>query len=382
MKVFEPPALPENTTPHNTEESLLEVSEKFENRTDNTIKESRSEADHRTSSSRSAADTLRENQRNKFGGDLKSERDFIDQLLIGERRETDQATSKQQSHTDSAISQEREIKNSLMCEFLEEEKGQSDTEALHASHVLFDEVSAHSKTKVSLTTRDEFLAIVSHDLRNPIGAASSCAEMLLSNNEFELSSKIIPWIELIKRNTDTALRVISDLLDVERIAENKLELNFEVHNIDKVIREVIESFTFIASAKNVLLRFTPSNIITEVVFDCDRITQVLSNLISNALKFTPEGKSIKIGAVQTESVIQVFVQDTGPGIPDEKLNYIFDRFAQLGSKDRSGLGLGLYIAKMLIEAHHGQLWVDSKVGDGSTFYFTIPSQELSNEAVH
>ena len=131
-----------------------------------------------------------------------------------------------------------------------------------------------------------------------------------------------------------------------------------------------------------LLRFTPSNIINEVVFDSDRITQVLSNLVGNALKFTPEGKSINIGAVQIESGIQVFVQDTGPGIPEEKLNCIFDRFAQLGSKDRSGLGLGLYIAKMLIEAHHGQLWVDSKVGDGSTFYFTIPSQELSNEAVH
>ncbi len=359
----------------NTEEALLEVSEKFEKRTDSTIKESRTEADQKTSTSRSASDKLREIQRNKVGGDLKSERNYNDQLLTGERRETDSATTKQHTHSDSAISRERELKNSIMSEFLEEEKGQTDSEALRASHVLSDEVTAHSKTKISLTTRDEFLAIVSHDLRNPIGAASACAEMLLTGNEFALSPQTKPWIELIKRNTDTALRLISDLLDVERIAEGKLELKLESNSLDKVIRDVIESFTFMASSKNVLLRFTPSENTAEIVFDRDRITQVLSNLIGNALKFTPEGKPIDVGTLQTETGIQVFIRDTGPGIPAEKLNNIFDRFAQLGSQDRSGLGLGLYISKMLIEAHHGELWVQSKIGEGSTFYFTIPQQK-------
>jgi len=111
--------------------------------------------------------------------------------------------------------------------------------------------------------------------------------------------------------------------------------------------------------------------------------QVLSNLIGNALKFTPSGGSITLNANLGETEGEVSVCDTGPGIPEGKKDYIFDRFAQLRSKDRTGLGLGLYISKMLIEAHHGRLWVESKVGEGSTFYFAIPRQgPKSSKGIH
>ena len=369
-----------------TDESLHEARGKVDRRIDESVKAARNEADQITSSSRIEADTLRDNERDKVGYDIKDERKISDDRLLNERCAADKAMEQQRSQVDSAIVRERELKNALMSEFLEDERGQTDknilserdrtdSEVLYSSGLLSDEVAAHSKTKISLTTRDEFLAIVSHDLRNPIGTASSCAEMLLGDSTYKLDSEVKPWIELIKRNTDAALRLISDLLDMERISEGKFELNLDVHNIDKKIRDSVESFIFLASAKNVILRSLPSNISSDFVFDRDRIMQVLSNLIGNALKFTPAGGSIAVGATLSETGIQVFVRDTGPGIPEEKKNYIFDRFAQLGSKDRSGLGLGLYISKMFIEAHHGRLWVQSKVGEGSTFYFTIPKLE-------
>ncbi len=373
-----------------TDESLHEARGKVDRRIDESVKAARKEADQTTTSSRTAADTFRDSERDKVGYDIKGERKISDDRLHEERGAADKAMKRQRTQEDSAIVRERELKNALTSEFFENERGQTDkdilsertrtdSEVVRSSNLLSDEVFAHSKTKISLTTRDEFLAIVSHDLRNPIGTASSCAEMLLSGSDYKLDSEVKPWIELIKRNTDTALRLISDLLDMERIAEGKFELNLESHNIDQEIRDTIESFTLVASAKNVLLHSTPSSISGDIVFDRDRVMQVLSNLIGNALKFTPSGGSIAVGATLTEAGTQVFVCDTGPGILEEKKDFIFDRFAQLGSKDRSGLGLGLYISKMLVEAHHGRLSVKSKLGEGSTFYFTIPKLEPNHQ---
>lgn len=267
------------------------------------------------------------------------------------------------------LEQERELTD----QNLKVERTRTDSEVHQATNLLSDEIAEHSKTKISLTTRDEFVAIVSHDLRNPIGAASSCAEMLLEDPAYQgMDVKVKNWIEFIKRNVDTSLRLIGDLLDVERMAQGKFELKPEKHNIGQITRETIESFAATASAKNILLRALPSDIAGDIVCDRDRIMQILSNLISNALKFTPDGGSVTIKAKTSEAEVQISVTDTGPGIPEEKLEQIFERFTQLGSNDRKGLGLGLYISKMLVEAHNGRLWIQSKTGEGSTFFFTIP----------
>lgn len=125
-------------------------------------------------------------------------------------------------------------------------------------------------------------------------------------------------------------------------------------------------------AKGVLLK-TALNSHSELVFcDKDRISQVLSNLIGNALKFTPTGGEVCVAVVENEEHIEVSVADNGPGIPDDQKNRIFERFAQLGNKDRSGIGLGLYISNSLIESHQGKLWVDSILGEGSKFTFALP----------
>lgn len=188
----------------------------------------------------------------------------------------------------------------------------------------------------------------------------------------EFGAKARSSVELIKRNIDTSLRLIADLLDMERIEGGKLQLTLKKHDIGQIIQETIESFAHVALAKSIELRTSSAVMSGEVFCDKDRIMQVLSNLIGNALKFTPKDGSITLGAIFNEEAVQVFVCDTGAGIPEEKRLQIFERYAQLGVNDRVGLGLGLYISKMLVEAHHGRLWVISKLGNGSTFNFTIP----------
>jgi signal transduction histidine kinase len=182
------------------------------------------------------------------------------------------------------------------------------------------------------------------------------------------------WVELIRRNAATALRLIEDVLDIERIAQGKLTLRFAQANVCQVIRESIENLVNVASAKNILLRASNMENVGLAVVDRDRIMQVLSNLIGNALKFTPEGGSVVLNAYNESDRLLISVRDTGPGIEDEQKESIFERFAQVSSPDRKGLGLGLYISKMLIEAHQGRIWVQSDLEKGSTFWISIPRQ--------
>lgn len=200
-----------------------------------------------------------------------------------------------------------------------------------------------------------------------------CAEMLLRSVAFHgLGVEAVKAVELIKRNIDTSLRLIADLLDLERIEGGKINLKLEEHSLCQIIQEVVEGFAPVALAKVVILKHVPVNPSGHILCDKDRVVQVLSNHIGNSLKFTPSGGSIVASTNFGENEVQVSIADTGPGIPPEKKSQIFERYAQIGVSNRTGLGLGLYISKMLIEAHHGRLWVSSKLGVGSTFHFTIP----------
>lgn len=369
-----------------TDRSLTRTRDEVETSTDVNLQKSRDEATQEQSLSRQATDT--EDRRELKGPDSspapEGDQPGGNASLVQERERADQVTERERARTDAAINRERELKQDLVRKLvgqeraqtdlnLEGERQQTDDEVTRVTGLLSDEVIAHSKAKIALTTRDEFLAIVSHDLRNPIGAIFSCTEMLLEDATYsEMDSETKHWIEFIKRNAETALHLISDILDIERIAEGKLALRFGQHNVSRMIRESMENFIHVASAKNILLRSKSTCEIGDATCDRDRIMQVLGNLIGNAIKFTPEGGSVVLDARLENDVVLVSVCDTGPGIPDEKKAKIFERFAQIGSKDRRGLGLGLYISKMLIDAHQGKIWVDSEVGKGSTFWIEIP----------
>jgi signal transduction histidine kinase len=182
-------------------------------------------------------------------------------------------------------------------------------------------------------------------------------------------------MELIKRNAESALRLIGDFLDLERVVGGKLELEITSNYIQLIMLEVKATFAHLARAKKIEIELA---IFDHPIFakcDHDRIVQVLSNLVSNAIKFTPVGGVISVDANFFASAkgnfVEISVSDTGPGIPDSEKKRIFDRYTQLANIDRRELGLGLYISKKLVEAHKGRLWVTSAVGSGSKFVISL-----------
>jgi signal transduction histidine kinase len=345
-----------------TDDSLVNFRKNAERKTDATLKHDRRHADE--ARARHQQDGEGEND----------ERDAVDNENVADER----------SKADAALLIERTLRERVLVEFLYRERANTDESLLierdhtdvyvrQSNQRLTDEVGLHSKTRAELTTRDELLAIVSHDLRNPIGSILSCADMLLSDPEFaSVGDGMKYWLELIKRNASTSLRLIADILDMERIAEGKFQIKSKAENLSAVVRESIEPFAQTALANRILLRVIPSTVEITTNFDRDRVAQVLSNLIGNALKFTPEGGTVAISLRKEGQMTVVTVADTGAGIPDAEKKRVFTRYAQLGNKDRRGLGLGLYISKLLIEAHGGELWVTDAPERGSLFHFSLP----------
>lgn len=352
-----------------TDESLSVGRKKAEKTADARVLKGRAEADKATTAVRNAADELSgsdsflRDERLNADSALKTERNKMDAALVQERSENgaEQFRLFQQERT-------KTDKN------LTDERLQSDSDVQAAGKDFLDERALHTATKAALTTRDEFLAIVSHDLRNPLAAISVAVDLLRdcgANSKREAEGN--EYLNLIERNAREGLRIISDLLDVERIATNKLALQIETQSIGAILQHAIETFRPLAAKRNISIELESVALSLMAQCDRDRVSQILSNLIGNALKFTPKAGLITLRALQIDAHIQVEVSDSGPGIPPELHKTIFERFSQIGHKDRRGLGLGLFISTMLVEAQGGRIWADSKVGVGSTFCFTLPS---------
>jgi signal transduction histidine kinase len=339
-------------------EPLRDSSLASEHQADTNRDAERVEADKARLQSRSDSDASRDLGRADMGrsgaerqaeGDerLRVERETSDEAIDAERFRTDAATAKGRTHHLAS--------------------------ARSSADLLSQEQESHRKTKTALTTREEFLAIVSHDLRNPLNHIFMAAQNLF---EEPGEKKDVQEIAAsVKRSAGEMLRLIQDLLDIERIAIGKLILHYEKHDVSEIIKEVVGDFQRDAAAKNITLTAKPEAGCDDVVCDRSRVVQVLSNLIGNAIKFTPAKGQIRVSCAQTgpeSKDMQVSVSDTGPGIAPEKIGTIFERFSQINSQDRRGIGLGLYIAKMMVEEHPGRIWVESKLGEGSTFHFTLP----------
>jgi signal transduction histidine kinase len=275
---------------------------------------------------------------------LRVERQASDQAIKGERLRTDAATEIGRTHHQAS--------------------------AKSSAELLSQEQDRHQETKAALTTREEFLAIVSHDLRNPLNNISMVAQNLLEDPR-----DVKEMAASINRSAGEMLGLIQDLLDVERIAVGKLTLHIEEHDVSEIIKQAVEQLQGAAASKGVTLEAEPQDVCGYVVCDRSRAMQVLSNLIGNAIKFTPGKGKICVSCQRTGpegKEVQVSVSDTGEGIAPEKIKTIFERFSQIHNQDRRGIGLGLYIAKMMVEEHPGRIWVESKLGEGSTFHFTLP----------
>ena len=230
---------------------------------------------------------------------------------------------------------------------------------------------AETALRQAVQARDQVVAVVSHDLRNPLGTISAASDLILELELPEATKE--EQLRIIRRTTDRMNRLIQDLLDVSRIEGGGLSVEVAPIDVDSLVGEAVELQAPQARERGITLRTTVERGLPRVMADHHRILQVFSNLLGNALKHTPPGGRITVEGRTRDGEVLLSVSDTGEGIEREALDHLFDRFWQARSGDRSGAGLGLAIVKGIVDAHGGRVWAESEPGVGSVFTFALPA---------
>jgi two-component system CheB/CheR fusion protein len=236
-----------------------------------------------------------------------------------------------------------------------------------------DLIKAQQATKQLMQKKDEFMSIASHELKTPITSLKGSLQIAnrLAGKKSDISS-LFPFIEKANRQTDKLTTLVDDLLDVTKIQEGKMLFNYTNFNAGDMIRECIEEVQANNASHNIELVGHADQVIYA---DRPRLEQVISNFLSNAIKYSPEASKVVVTGEVKNNMLKISVRDFGIGIPPDKKEFVFDRFfrVQESSHKFSGLGLGLYISAEIIKRHHGMIGVDSKENEGSTFWFQLPA---------
>mgnify|MGYP002623386282 CR=1 FL=1 len=263
------------------------------------------------------------------------------------------------------------------------------------SAILYQEIALKNKELARLEKlKSEFISIVSHELKTPLTSIKNSLDIVSSGKTGDLTESMIKFLDMAKRNVKKLSRIINDLLDMSKIEAGKMDYSFETVSIAPVISDVTMNLSQIALQKDLRLNVKTEENLKKVSADTDRIEQVLTNLISNAIKFTPDKGEINISSklIDADDIsvedcfksdvkdlsgeyVMVSVADQGIGIAKTDLEHVFDKFEQIEnslSREVGGSGLGLAIAKQLITAHKGAIWCDSVLNKGSSFNFVIP----------
>ena len=322
-----------------------------------------------------------------LGDDLMALDETADAVIAKARARADEVVAAARAKTDRRprTPESETVKRNRMLEdeVLEKERANAD-ETLReerAAHVALlsaereetdkDLLLERVRSDDTLATRDVFLGVVSHDLRNMLHAMITFAEVIAKEVSQGNHLHVLGHAQRIQRSGARMNRLIGDLVDVASIEAGGLAVTREVGDTTHVVTEAVDTLQAQASANGVSLVaeiVLPSPL---VAFDPARILQVLINLLGNALKFTPAGGKVVVRAERLGDELRVSVSDTGEGIPSDKLEAIFERFLQV-THDRRGVGLGLYISKCIVQGHGGRIWAESTIGEGSTFCFTLP----------
>ena len=227
-------------------------------------------------------------------------------------------------------------------------------------------------------TKDDVLAMVAHDLRGPLGAikfsVSAVRQHMAAGEQpsNKFTESVRRHLDLADRTVDGMAGMVSDLVDSVRM-ETGLQLDRATHPVTSILEQAIELLSPLAEQKKVAVSMNLRGPACVISCDRDRILQVLSNLLGNAVKFTPPGGKVQIETTCSEGGVEVCVTDTGPGIAADQLPHIFDKYWQGQTRaNHKGLGLGLAIVREIVQAHGGRVWVDSHVGEGSRFFFSLP----------
>ena len=319
------------------DEAADAIIEKARARADQVLAAARAKSDRQFRPPNAQSATAIDKERVREDQALRDERAGADETLRAERAEHGPLPSAERDETDKDLSRER------------------------------------ARSDVALTARDAFLGSVSHDLRNMLAGMVGFAALIAKGVSRENhDDQVVLYAQRIQRTGARMNRLLGDLVDVASIEAGVLAVSREVGDAALVVTEAVDSFQTQASAKGISLTAEIVPPLPIVPFDPPRILQVLVNLLSNAIKFTPPNGKVVVGVERIADELRFAVKDTGGGIPGEKLEAVFERFLQLAENDRRGVGLGLYISKCIVQGHGGQIWAESRLGEGSTFCFTLP----------
>jgi signal transduction histidine kinase len=235
-------------------------------------------------------------------------------------------------------------------------------------------VKANDQMQELSKLKDEFVSMASHELRTPMTAIRGSLSTILEGYAGELSKESREFLVAAYNENDRLLRMVNNLLNISRIESGHFKFLYEHVNVNGLILEVVNGLTSAAKEKNIYLTYHQNTAVPMIMADGDKIKEVLINLIGNAVKFTHVG-GVTVSLEQKEGSLTISIADTGSGIAKEDQELLFKKFSQIQgdyAKQTGGTGLGLYICKIIIEGLKGKIWLDSTLGKGSTFYFSLP----------
>ncbi len=310
---------------------------------------------------RQRADTVLQDARDREDERVRAGGGAVSNLVVLDRAHEDAVLAGERRTADDTLAAERKTRQLALAALLASERGETDL------RLLLERTTADQL----LSSRDDLISVVSHDLRSFLGAIVLNAEMLQRSAETNRDlAATVRYSQSIQNIAAEMTRIVGDLLDAASIDAGKIAIVAAPHDAGQLVRSAVDVFRAPATAAAVSLLAEVGDGNLTAIVDPDRLLQVLSNLVGNALKFTPAGGRVTVKITREGEVIRVAVADTGEGIPADKLGTIFERFSQGRRVDRRGLGLG--IAKRIVDAHGGKMWAESTVGNGSTFFFTLP----------
>ena len=360
------------------EDPAKEMQQPQRDRTDESLRTERDKADagiwEKREEIEEQADEVVHRARERADKIVQTARDHADRELEDaqasaqlRRARQDSALDRERATADALLEVEREARRRYLDDFFETEREATDQD-LSGERGLADKLIA---------ARDEFLANASHDLRSILGGLALTSALLLARAPEGVGGENIrKYASANRRLVAQMNRLVNDLLDVACIHAGKLAVVPEEVEVTKLVRETVEAFGPVAAAKGVTLDTELPELPLRANLDEGRILQVLANLLSNAIKFTPANGRASIRCRPSDGEIHFSISDTGIGISKDELPGVFERFRRI-HKDHRSLGIGLHIAKGIVEAHGGRIWAESELAAGSTFHFALPVESIS-----
>ena len=239
----------------------------------------------------------------------------------------------------------------------------------------------HAELEKVERVRKDFVINVSHELRTPLASIQGYTETLI-DGALDDPEHNMRFLGIIRHNAERLARLTEDLLNLSRVEQKRQKFEFQMHFVSELLRDAVDQVIPIAGKSRIRLEVEPVPSGTEAWCDDEAVSQILGNLLDNAIKYTPSGGKITLGASPIDGFVELYVRDTGIGIPAEDLPRLFERFYRVDkarSRELGGTGLGLSIVKHLVAAQNGAIRVESRVNQGSTFFFTLPAVELNPE---